>query len=63
VNEIAAMAARGEIDGATRAWDMRWNPKIGKWSTVGALPELFAALGTGRDDGIPDPDDGVPDPE
>ena len=63
VGEIAAMAARGEVDAATRAWDMRWNPKIGKWSTVGALPELAAVLGAGRDDGIPDPDDGVPDPE
>ena len=57
------MAARGEVDASTRAWDMRWNPKIGKWSTIGALPELAPVLGAGRDDGIPDPDDGVPDPE
>jgi len=63
VGEIAAMAARGEIDAATRAWDMRWNPKIGKWSTIGALPELSVVLNAGREDGIPDPDDGVPDPE
>ncbi|WP_020651735.1 tubulin-like doman-containing protein [Massilia niastensis] len=57
--EIAQQAARGEVDHATRAWDMRWDPRLGKWSTVGALPELAALLGTA----IPDPDDGVPDPE
>lgn len=62
VDEIAQQLARGEIDHATRAWDMRWHPKIGKWSTVGELPELAAALGGARDQGIPDPDDGVPDP-
>lgn len=62
VEEIAQQAARGEIDHATRAWDMRWHPKIGKWSTVGELPELAAALGGAQDEGIPDPDDGVPDP-
>ena len=67
VDEVAQQAARGEIDHATRAWDMRWHPKIGKWSTVGELPELATALATAlgrtRDDGIPDPDDGVPDPD
>ena len=65
VSDVAAMAARGEIDGSTRAWDMRWNPRLGKWSTVGALPELAATLGNARADGIPDPEanDGVPDPE
>lgn len=62
VQEVAQQAARGEIDHATRAWDMRWHPKIGKWSTVGELPELAAALGGPHDDAIPDPDDGVPDP-
>jgi len=62
VDEIAQQAARGEIDHATRAWDMRWHPKIGKWSTVGELPELAAVLGGRRDEGILDPDDGVPDP-
>jgi len=63
VDEVAQQAARGEIDHATRAWDMRWHPKIGKWSTVGELPELAAALGGTQDDAIPDPDDGVPDPQ
>ncbi|MEH6436482.1 tubulin-like doman-containing protein [Massilia sp. DD77] len=57
--EIAQLAARGEVDAGTRVWDMRWNPKLDKWSTVGALPELAALLG----EAIPDPDDGVPDPE
>jgi len=42
---------------------MRWHPKIGKWSTVGELPELAILLGRTRDEGIPDPDDGVPDPD
>jgi len=62
VAEIAQQAARGEIDGATRAWDMRWPAHAGKWSTVGALPELAGVL-RGESDGIPDPDDGIPDPE
>lgn len=66
IDEIARQAERGEIDGATRAWNMAWNPKLDKWSTVAALPELAAVLG----DAIPDPDDvprgagdGIPDPE
>jgi hypothetical protein len=62
VAEIAVQAARGEIDANTRAWNMAWNPKQDKWSTVGALPELAAVL----DRAIPDPDDagdGIPDPE
>jgi hypothetical protein len=67
IDEIARQVARGEIDGATRAWNMAWNPKLDKWSTVGALPELAVLL----DDAIPDPDDagvgrasdGIPDPE
>ncbi|MFC0253352.1 tubulin-like doman-containing protein [Massilia consociata] len=63
IEEIAQQAARGEIDATTRAWNMAWNPKLDKWSTVGALPELAAVLG----DAIPDPDDaggdGIPDPE
>jgi hypothetical protein len=66
IDEIAHQAARGEIDGSTRAWNMAWNPKVDKWSTVGALPELAAVLL----DAIPDPDDvaggasdGIPDPE
>ncbi|SFC33575.1 tubulin-like doman-containing protein [Massilia yuzhufengensis] len=64
LDEIAQQAARGEIDGTTRAWNMAWNPKQDKWSTAGALPELAALLG----EAIPDPDDagagdGVPDPE
>jgi len=63
VEEVAQQAARAEIDHATRAWDMRWHPRIGKWSTVGELPELAAALGGTQDDAIPDPDDGVPDPQ
>jgi hypothetical protein len=58
-DELAQMAARGEIDAGTRVWDLRWNPKLDKWSTVGALPELAPLLGAA----IPDPDDGIPDPE
>ncbi|NNG22852.1 tubulin-like doman-containing protein [Telluria aromaticivorans] len=62
VEEIAQQAARGEVDASTRAWNMAWNPKADKWSTVGALPELAAVL----DKVIPDPDDvddAIPDPE
>ena len=62
LDEIVQLAARGEVDAATRAWNMAWNPKADKWSTVGALPELAAVL----DQLIPDPDDvgdAIPDPE
>ncbi|MGH8853901.1 MAG: DUF4339 domain-containing protein, partial [Telluria sp.] len=66
VDEIGRQAARGEIDGTTRAWNMAWNPKLDKWSTIGALSELAVLLG----EAIPDPDDagaggadGIPDPE
>jgi len=58
VDEVAQQLARGEIDGATRIWNMDWNPRSDKWKTVAEMPELAA-----RGDGIPDPDDGVPDPE
>jgi hypothetical protein len=59
LDEVAQQLARGEIDGATRIWNMDWNPRSDKWKTVAEMPELAAV----RDDGIPDPDDGVPDPE
>jgi hypothetical protein len=57
--EVAQQLARGEIDGATRIWNMAWNPRLDKWKTVGELPELAALAGPA----IPDPDDGIPDPE
>ncbi len=56
--EIAQRIARGEAQAATRAWNMRWNPRADKWKTLGELPELAALLVT-----IPDPDDAIPDPE
>ncbi len=59
VDEIAQQLARGEIDLSTRAWNMQWNPKLGKWKTVGEIPEL---AGAGAE-AIPDPDDGIPDPQ
>jgi hypothetical protein len=58
LDDIARQAARGDVDGATRAWNMGWNPKADKWKTVAEIPELAAMLGAA----IPDPDD-IPDPE
>jgi hypothetical protein len=57
-DEIAVRAARGEVDAATRAWNMQWNPKADKWKPLGEIAEL-----AGLFDMIPDPDDGIPDPE
>ena len=59
VEEIAHQLARGEIDLATRAWNMAQDPKFGKWQTVADIPGLDALRGPA----IPDPDDGIPDPQ
>jgi hypothetical protein len=57
--EVAQLLARGEIDHATRIWNMQWNPRQDKWKTIGEIPELAGHSNTA----IPDPDDGIPDPE
>ena len=59
VAELAAQAARGEIERGTRVWDMRWDPKTGKWQSAGDMPALAALFGAD----IPDPDDAIPDPD
>ncbi|MEO7496670.1 MAG: tubulin-like doman-containing protein [Massilia sp.] len=59
VDEIAQRITHGEVDAATRIWNMQWNPKLDKWRTVGELPELAQLLAHA----IPDPDDDIPDPE
>jgi hypothetical protein len=59
LEEVAQQLARGEIDHATRIWNMQWNPRLDKWKTVGEMPELAANVDTA----IPDPDDAIPDPE
>jgi hypothetical protein len=59
LEEVAQQLARGEIDHATRIWNMQWNPRLDKWKTVGEIPELAGA----GEPAIPDPDDGIPDPE
>jgi hypothetical protein len=58
LEEVAQQLARGEIDHATRIWNMQWNPRLDKWKTVGEMPELATF-----DPAIPDPDDAIPDPE
>jgi hypothetical protein len=58
--EVAQQLARGEIDHATRIWNMAWNPRADKWKTVGDIPELMA---TACAPAIPDPDDAIPDPD
>lgn len=59
VEEIARQLAAGEIDLATRAWNMAQDPKFGKWGSVADIPGLDALGGPA----IPDPDDGIPDPQ
>ena len=59
LEEVAQMLARGEVEHATRIWNMQWNPRLDKWKTIGEVPELAGAFDTA----IPDPDDGIPDPE
>ena len=57
--EIALRIARGEIDPATKVWNMQWNPKADKWKVAGDMPELSGLF----DSAIPDPDNDIPDPE
>jgi hypothetical protein len=58
-DELALRIARGEIDGATKIWNMQWNPKADKWKTAGAMPELAPLF----DAPIPAPGDDIPDPD
>ena len=59
VDEVAQRIARGEIDPATKVWNMQWNPRADKWKLAADMPELAALF----DDAIPDPDNDIPDPE
>ncbi|HBI67892.1 MAG TPA: hypothetical protein DDZ22_02390 [Massilia sp.] len=59
VEEIVQQLARGEVDLATRAWNMAQDTRFGKWQTVADIP----GLGASQSDAIPDPDDGIPDPQ
>jgi hypothetical protein len=60
LEEVMQQLMGGEIDAATRIWNMTWNPRQDKWRTVGEMPEFAAAF----DAAIPDPDgDAIPDPD
>jgi len=56
--ELAAKVASGEIDAATRVWDMRWVPRIDQWRPAGELAELAPLF-----QASPFDPDGIPDPE
>ena len=58
VPELAAQAAHGDIDPGTRVWDMRFDPKSGKWQHAGDVPALAGLF----DAAIPDPDDAIAPP-
>jgi hypothetical protein len=62
LDDVAGQLIRGEVDAATRIWNMAWNPRMDKWKTVGEMPELAPALAA-LQPAIPDPDDAIPDPE
>jgi hypothetical protein len=59
VQELAERAARGEIDAATKVWDMRWVPHVDQWKAARELPQLAVLFAPA----IPDPLDDIPDPE
>ena len=59
VQELAQRVARGEIDAATKVWDMRWVPHVDGWRTARDVPELAVLFAAS----IPDPTDDIPDPE
>ncbi|HEX8605488.1 MAG TPA: tubulin-like doman-containing protein [Pseudoduganella sp.] len=59
VAELVQRIALGEVNAATKVWNMRWVPHVDGWQPAGAVAELaplFAAS-------IPDPTDDIPDPE
>jgi hypothetical protein len=58
-DEVVQLLLRGEIDNATRVWNMAWNPRQDKWKTIAEIPAFAGVLDTA----IPDPDDAIPDPE
>ncbi|MGX4643663.1 tubulin-like doman-containing protein [Massilia sp. SYSU DXS3249] len=59
VEEVAQQLRRGEIDLATRSWNMAQDLASGKWQTVADIP----GIGVWHVQAIPDPDDGIPDPQ
>ncbi|MFC5461428.1 tubulin-like doman-containing protein [Massilia niabensis] len=61
LEEIAQRLERGEIDLATKSWNMAQDPRFGKWQAVADIPGIGAQVNRGP--AIPDPDDGIPDPQ
>jgi hypothetical protein len=57
--ELASRIARGDIDAATKVWNMRWVPRVDQWRPAGELAELAPLFQAA----VPDPDDDIPDPE
>ncbi len=58
VQELSQRIAAGEVDGATKVWDMRWTPHVDQWKSARDMPELAALFAAA----IPDPGDDIPDP-
>jgi hypothetical protein len=56
---MALRIGRGEIEPATKIWNMQWIPRVDQWKLASEIPELAALF----DNAIPDPDDDIPDPE
>jgi hypothetical protein len=57
--ELAQRIALGEVDAATKVWNMQWIPRVDQWKLASEIPEIVPLLGAA----IPDPDDDIPDPE
>jgi len=56
--ELAQRIAHGEVNGATKVWNMRWVPHVDQWQAAGAVAGLAPLFGQA----IPDPVDDIPDP-
>lgn len=58
-DDVKARIARGDIDAATKLWNMAWTPRVDQWKVAAELSE-FSALFVND---IQDPDEDIPDPE
>ncbi|SFL69977.1 tubulin-like doman-containing protein [Rugamonas rubra] len=59
LEEIGQRIVHGEIDAATKVWNMLWVPRVDQWKAAGDMAELAALF----EAVIPDPEDDIPDPE
>lgn len=59
LHELAQRIALGEVNGATKVWNMQWVPRVDQWKMASEMAEIAPLLSAA----IPDPHDDIPDPE